>query len=88
MNIVRLMIDQHHQGGGLGRQLLNQAIADIRILEPPVDVIRISTLPENQIASKLYTSAGFIETGKEEGEIALYLEMDDIDHYYAKVMDN
>lgn len=76
VNIVRLMIDQKHQGRGLGRALLEAAIRLIASLQPPAEVVRNSTLPSNTVALALYRSRGFIERGIEDDEIALYLRMD------------
>ena len=75
VNIVRLMVDSSFQGKGYGRSLLRLALAEIRSMSPKVDVARISTLPENQIALGLYKSEGFVESGTEDGELALYLEI-------------
>ena len=75
VNIVRLMIDARFQGRGLGRELLNETLDWISSLAPPVDCIRISTLPDNEVALTLYKSGGFQERGIEEGEIALYREV-------------
>ncbi len=74
VNIVRLMIDARFQGRGLGRELLNETLDWIGSFIPAVDNIRISTMPENTVALALYTSAGFVERGIEDGEIALYRE--------------
>ena len=63
------------QGRGLGRELLNETLDWISSLAPPVDCIRISTLPDNEVALTLYKSGGFQERGIEEGEIALYREV-------------
>ncbi len=76
VNIVRLMIDAGLQGKGLGRALLNQTMSWISTLAPPVDTVRISTLPDNEAALSLYRSAGFQEQGTEDGEIALYRNAD------------
>lgn len=73
VNIVRLMIDSRFQGRGLGRALLNATIEWIDTFTPSVDLIRISTLPDNIAALSLYESFGFMRQGIEEGEIALYL---------------
>jgi len=75
VNIVRLMIDEHHQSKGYGRALLAEALKAIRALQPPAHTARVSTLPENRSALQLYKSAGFIESGMEHGEISLYLEL-------------
>ena len=68
------MIDQHHQGQGLGRELLETGLRWIYTLFADLDAIRISTLPENLAALSLYRSAGFEEQAIEDGEVALYLE--------------
>ena len=72
VNIVRLMIDARHQNRGLGRELLLTTFDWIQTLTPRVNTIRISTLPDNEIALHLYRSMGFTERGVEDGEIALY----------------
>ena len=72
VNIVRIMIDARFQGRGLGRELLDRTLDWIGTLTPNVDLIRISTLPDNEIALGLYGRAGFTERGIEDGEVALY----------------
>jgi diamine N-acetyltransferase len=72
VNIVRLMIDARFQGRGLGRTLLTETLEWIGSFEPPAGRIRISTLPDNDVALRLYRSLGFEKSGTEEGEIALY----------------
>ncbi len=74
VNIVRLMIDGRFQGQGLGRQLLNKTLDWISSFDPEVDLVRISTLPDNNVALSLYKSGGFVERGIESGEVALYIE--------------
>jgi diamine N-acetyltransferase len=76
MNIVRIMIDRRFQGKGFGRNLLNAALDWIRTFEPAVNTVRISTLPHNHAALGLYESAGFVRSGLEDGEVALYLDLD------------
>lgn len=76
VNIVRLMIDARYQGKGLGRALLDKTLGWIDTLSPTADVIRISTLPDNEPALGLYRSAGFQERGIEAGEVALYRDAD------------
>lgn len=72
VNVVRLLIDSRHQGQGLGRALFGSTLKWVESLSP--DRIRISTLPENEVALSLYKSMGFVEAGIEDGEIALYLD--------------
>jgi diamine N-acetyltransferase len=75
VNIARLMIDHRFQGRGFGRQLLETALKWIATFEPAVDIVRISTLPGNIPALSLYESADFTRKGMENGEVALYLEV-------------
>ena len=73
VNIVRLLVDAQHQGKGLGRELLRQTLAWIESLG--VDRVRISTVPDNEVALGLYKDIGFVETGIEDEEVALYLQL-------------
>ena len=41
-------------------------------MTPAPDLLRISTLPENEVALGLYLSMGFEIQGTEDGEVALY----------------
>ncbi len=72
VNIVRLMVDAAHQGRGVGRAVLNETLSWISAFSPRPDALRISTLPENEVALGLYLSSGFEIRGTEEGEVALY----------------
>lgn len=72
VNIVRLMVDAEHQGRGLGRAILTETCRWISTFSPMPDALRISTLPENEVALGLYLSMGFEIQGTEEGEVALY----------------
>lgn len=76
VNIVRLAIDARHQGRGLGSCVLKAAMKWISGFHPVPCSIRISTLPSNVVALSLYRSHGFQEAGIEDGEIALYYEID------------
>lgn len=72
INVVRLMIDHQYQGQGYGRALLDAALAYIEALTPKPDRVRISTVPDNGVALRLYRSAGFEEDGVDNGEIVLW----------------
>ncbi len=72
VNIVRLMVDARYQGRGLGRAILTETFRWIGSFSPPADVLRISTLAENEPALGLYLSMGFEIKGTEDGEVALY----------------
>jgi len=64
--IVRLMVDEKHQGKGYGRFGMQWMIELFRADER-VKAIGISYEPENEAARKLYASLGFVETGEMMG---------------------
>jgi diamine N-acetyltransferase len=69
--IVRLMIAHQFQGRGLGRQALEAAV-DWIVRERPAGRVRLSVVPDNDKARKLYRSAGFVETGElDDGELVM-----------------
>ena len=72
VNIVRLMIAEEHQGRGLGRAAVQKTMEWVSGFSPRPELLRISTLPENEVALGLYLSLGFEIQGQEEGEVALY----------------
>lgn len=73
VNVIRLMIDRRFQRCGYGRRLLDTALGWIDSFDPPVELVRLSVVPGNVAAEKLYASAGFTAMGFEDGELALYL---------------
>ncbi len=68
--IIRLMVDQNHQGRGYGKFGMQQMLEIFRQDERIHDV-GISYEPDNEIARKLYASLGFVEPGKMLGEETL-----------------
>jgi diamine N-acetyltransferase len=69
--IIRLMIDAEHQKKGYGREAIQKLIE--RFKNDPqlahLKEIRISFVPSNEVARKLYLSVGFSETGEfDQGE--------------------
>jgi ribosomal protein S18 acetylase RimI-like enzyme len=61
--IPNLAVDPAHQGRGLGRALLEHALAFFR--ERKLTVARIETLEQNPIGQKLYPSLGFKEVARQ-----------------------
>ena len=61
--IVRFMIGAEHQGRGHGRRLLDAALARLEARHPGVP-IRLSVVPGNASAERLYRAAGFRPTGE------------------------
>lgn len=61
--ILRLMVDQAHQGKGYGRAALATVLQEIKVsgYHGPVN---ISFEPHNTVAERLYQSFGFTDTGK------------------------
>lgn len=68
-NLWRLMIDKAHQGKGFGKASVQMALDFIRSFPcGRADYCWLSYEPENTIASRLYHSFGFVETGERDGE--------------------
>lgn len=73
--IIRLMIAPVHQGRGYGRSAMQQIIALLRTM-PNCRAMRISFVPSNTGARRLYEQLGFRDTGKvEEGELVFQLDI-------------
>lgn len=73
--VIRLMVDEKHQGKGYGRFGVNWILEHFRADER-VKVIGISYEPHNEVAQKLYASLGFVETGEiEDGEAIAALNL-------------
>ena len=68
-NLWRLMIDDHYQGKGYGKEAVRLAMDFIRT-RPCGSAVYcwLSYEPENDVARKLYQSFGFTETGEYDGE--------------------
>ena len=60
--VTRLMIDYRHQGKGYGKQAILKVIEEIKKLS--CSEVYTSIVPTNQVAKRLYTSIGFVDTGK------------------------
>lgn len=73
--IFRVMIDQRYQAKGYGRAAM-VALLDLLKSSPNCTEIKISYLPDNLAAEKLYESLGFRKTGEiEEGEVVSALKL-------------
>jgi diamine N-acetyltransferase len=68
--IIRLMVDEKHQGKGYGRFGMNWMLDCFRDDER-IRNVAISYEPDNEVARKLYASLGFVETGEMIGEEVL-----------------
>jgi len=71
--IIRLMVDENHQGKGYGKFGMEKMLETFR-RDERIQCAAISYEPDNEVAQKLYASLGFVETGDMlEGElIAVY----------------
>lgn len=67
----RFMIDKEHQGKGYGRAALQLVIDRIKS-HPNATKMELSLEPENEVAIKLYTSMGFVDTGRVEWDENVY----------------
>jgi len=61
--IPNLAVDHPHQGGGIGRALLEAAIESLR--DRGADLVRIETLEQNPVGRHLYPSLGFVEVARQ-----------------------
>lgn len=68
--IIRLMVDEKHQGKGYGRFGMEKVLETFRA-EDQILIAGISYEPENEAARKLYASLGFVETGEMLGDEVL-----------------
>lgn len=69
--LVRLMIDERHQGKGYGRAATLEVIEKMREIDDCREFY-LSFVPENKPAEALYLSIGFEPTGEiHEGEIVM-----------------
>ena len=68
-NLWRLMIDKNHQKKGYGREAVKLALNFIKTFPcGEAEYCWLSYEPENEVASRLYRSFGFVETGEMDGE--------------------
>ena len=73
--ILRLMVDDAHQGKGYGKFGMNWMLEKYRADER-VQVVGISYEPNNEVARTLYASLGFQETGEiVDGEVLALLNL-------------
>ena len=73
--LVRLMIDERHQGKGYGRAAVHAILEKMRE-NPDCREIYLSFVPENAGAESLYKSIGFKRTGEiAQGEIVMRFDM-------------
>lgn len=73
--IIRLMVDENHQGKGFGRFGMNWMLDHFRQNER-ITTVGISYEPENEAARRLYASLGFIEPGRMvDGETLAILKL-------------
>ncbi|MDE6903946.1 MAG: GNAT family N-acetyltransferase [Lachnospiraceae bacterium] len=68
-NLWRLMIDKNFQNKGYGKEAVGLALKFIKTFPcGEAEYCWLSYEPENEAASQLYHSFGFVETGEMDGE--------------------
>lgn len=73
--IIRFMIDIKYQNKGYGKAALTELINLLKNTFNCTEIY-LSYEPDNDIANKLYSNAGFVKTGEiEEGELVSKLSM-------------
>ncbi len=75
MNLVRILVDKDHQGRGLGRATLEAAIELAKASEPRPSRMKLSVMPRNVHAIRLYERAGFEGHEIEDGERVMWLDL-------------
>ncbi len=75
MNLVRILVDKEHQGRGLGAAILAAAIDEARKCDPRPTKMKLSVVPNNDRAIRLYERLGFAGTELEEGERVMLLPL-------------
>lgn len=74
--LIRLMIDERHQGKGYGRAAVRRVIERMREIDDCREIY-LSFVPENTGAAKLYESVGFERTGEiSAGEIVMRYDLE------------
>jgi diamine N-acetyltransferase len=69
------MVAEKFQGRGYGRQAM-QMMKEMFLTNKEVKAVCISYAPENEVARKLYSSLGFVETGEMlESEVMAVLQL-------------
>ena len=72
--IFRLMTDQWHQCSGIGRMAMECLLDEIA--ERGGRTVKISYVPQNTVAARMYEKMGFVDKGEvEEGEIIVEKDM-------------
>ena len=76
-NLWRLMIDKNYQNKGHGKEAVRLALEFIKTFPcGKAEYCWLSYKPENEIASQLYRSFGFVETGEmDEEELIAILKL-------------
>ena len=74
--IWRFMIDKGYQNKGYGKEAMKTVLEYIKS-NPIFETIHLSTVPDNDIAIKLYKNFGFLPTGEvdDDGEIIMVLNI-------------
>jgi len=76
--LVHFFIDRDLQGRGIGKRALWLLVELVREQHPNCRVLRLTVHPENIAAQRLYTGAGFRNTGTErDGEPVYALRLRD-----------
>lgn len=69
--LVRLMVDEKHQGKGYGKSATRAVIEELQRTDG-CDAVYLSFVPENSYAERIYQKIGFERTGEiSEGEIVM-----------------
>ncbi len=71
-DLSQLLIDQRYQGRGYGRVATQRILEEMR-QDGRYSKVVLCYIEGNEIAKRLYTSLGFVETDRDEDEICMEL---------------
>lgn len=75
ITLVRFMVDAQHQRRGLGAALMTETMDHARGLEPSPSRMKLSVIPENEGAQRLYERFGFTGNEIEDGERVMWRDL-------------
>lgn len=79
-DIIRIMVDEAHQGHGYAALTLHQVLARMQADESQATDVYISFIPDNHAARHVYTKVGFEDIGVSPNgdEVQMYLDISDL----------
>jgi diamine N-acetyltransferase len=61
---LHFFIDARYQGQGYGKEALEVLLIEVKRQHPACQLVQLTVHPENTVAQRLYSQAGFLPTGE------------------------